>query len=573
MATERQVEANRKNARKSTGPRTHAGKARACLNAVTHGLTAQTLILPDEDPRAYQARLDAWAADLRPCTAYEEGLVRHAVGLSWRLDRADRVQAALITQSIAGHSEDNDRQAREALEDITRRLFPGPATPTPDRPDRPAGPDDPDDPARLVPRLENTADGCRWLLDRWAELRAVVAAGTAWDAGQMTRAIGLLGRRPLDAADDPEVLAIVVACFALDRARPDPFAALWEGLSAREVEYYRQRLLGRRLREAMPASPDEARDVLLEVVDVSMARLEELEAAHRSREAALAELRPVALLFDDTPEGRWVRARQLQYDHAIARIVARFSKARRKGEPMLADPPPRVRRRREPTPPTATTAPAPAPSRRDEIAAARRQRGRKWRTHTVPPHRPPGGRQPSPKVHLPGQPRPKSRRRRQTPEQIRQTARRFARLFKRLGLLLLVAALAMAARSLSASSVANGQARADQNTRSAKVGNGQPGLPVALDLPSSRSSCPSCPSWLNSPSPELVLSSPHPARAGFTPGNRQNEPNSGRFPQHLPGPAPGIAGHTARDRGPPGRRTAPDSISQPSSEVLMQQTR
>ncbi len=52
MASEKQVEANRRNALRSTGPRTADGKARSRLNAVTHGLTAQTLILPEEDPRS-----------------------------------------------------------------------------------------------------------------------------------------------------------------------------------------------------------------------------------------------------------------------------------------------------------------------------------------------------------------------------------------------------------------------------------------------------------------------------------------------------------------------------------------
>ncbi len=475
------------------------------------------------------------------------------MGLSWRLDRAGRVQAELILQSQADEFGDKARQAREAFEDATRRLIPNPGSAGSSQNAIPAGPDDPDDPARLVPRLERTADGCRWLLDRWAELRAIVNAGQAWDAAQMTRALRLLGNRPLDAADDPQVLAIVVACFALDRTRPDPFAVLWEGLSAREVERYRQRLLGRRLRDAMPASPDEARQVLLDVVNEAMDRLEELEATLRRRETEQAALRPAALLFDDTPEGRWVRARQSQYDHAIARIVERFSRARRKGEPMLVDPPPRVRARSKPTAPPTTPTPAPTPSRREEIAAARRQRGRKWRTHTVPPHRPPGGRQPSPKVHLPGHPRPRSRRRRpQTLEQIRQTARRFVRLFKWLGLLLLVAALAIAARSLSASPVANGQAREDLHTRLTTGKSGQPGSPIAVNLPDSRSSCPSCPLWLNFPSPELGrpatrcpdsggLPTYRVARAGFTPGNRQNEPNLGYWPAAPPGISPDFA--------------------------------
>ena len=129
------------------------------------------------------------------------------------------------------------------------------------------GPDDPDDPARLLLRLESTADGCRWLLDRWAELRTVADAGTAWPDEQMVHAIRLLGKRPFDAVDDLQVLTIIVACYVLDRSRPDPFAELWKTTTDREAIYYRERLLGRRLREAKPRSKEHAREVLLEIVD------------------------------------------------------------------------------------------------------------------------------------------------------------------------------------------------------------------------------------------------------------------------------------------------------------------
>ncbi len=149
----------------------------ARLNAVTHGLTAETLILPGEDPRAFQRRLDDWTAQLEPANPFEHDLVRQVATLSWRLDRADRVQDALIADSLGtSHAE----QRRAEVADLGRRLLPPPRVPNFVRRfgvwadlDRLAhrGPDDPDDPPRLLLRLEATADGCRWLLDRWAELR------------------------------------------------------------------------------------------------------------------------------------------------------------------------------------------------------------------------------------------------------------------------------------------------------------------------------------------------------------------------------------------------------------------
>jgi hypothetical protein len=52
MISQRKIEANRKNAAKSTGPRTAQGKANVRLNAVTHGLTGATVVLPHEEEQA-----------------------------------------------------------------------------------------------------------------------------------------------------------------------------------------------------------------------------------------------------------------------------------------------------------------------------------------------------------------------------------------------------------------------------------------------------------------------------------------------------------------------------------------
>jgi hypothetical protein len=46
---------NRANSQQSTGPRTESGKQRSSLNALRHGLTAQSAVLPSEDPAAYEA--------------------------------------------------------------------------------------------------------------------------------------------------------------------------------------------------------------------------------------------------------------------------------------------------------------------------------------------------------------------------------------------------------------------------------------------------------------------------------------------------------------------------------------
>ena len=55
MTTDKQIAANRQNAKNSTGPRTERGKRRSRRNAIRHGLTAETVIDVLEDPAEYEA--------------------------------------------------------------------------------------------------------------------------------------------------------------------------------------------------------------------------------------------------------------------------------------------------------------------------------------------------------------------------------------------------------------------------------------------------------------------------------------------------------------------------------------
>src|SRR4051812_42216475 len=83
-ASPTRVEANRRNAAKSTGPRTLEGKMRASMNNLTHGMCSEARILPGEDPEALQHRLDVWADELDARTEAERLLVEKAVHAAWR---------------------------------------------------------------------------------------------------------------------------------------------------------------------------------------------------------------------------------------------------------------------------------------------------------------------------------------------------------------------------------------------------------------------------------------------------------------------------------------------------------
>ena len=96
MSSFRQIEANRRNARLSTGPVTEEGKRRSRQNALRHGLTAETVIDALEDADDYAAFEMAVTADYDAQSAVERELVLRLASLLWRLRRATAIESGLF---------------------------------------------------------------------------------------------------------------------------------------------------------------------------------------------------------------------------------------------------------------------------------------------------------------------------------------------------------------------------------------------------------------------------------------------------------------------------------------------
>jgi hypothetical protein len=96
MASERQIRANRRNALKSTGPRTAAGKVASSRNALRHGLTAHQVVIEGEDPALFDAVHDRFRREFQPVGPMEDFLVERLAGLAWRLRRVPLFEAALL---------------------------------------------------------------------------------------------------------------------------------------------------------------------------------------------------------------------------------------------------------------------------------------------------------------------------------------------------------------------------------------------------------------------------------------------------------------------------------------------
>jgi len=94
--SERQLTANRENAKNSTGPKTKNGQAVASLNASRHGLFSSRLLLEDEDPAEFHELLADLRATLRPVGAVELGLIERIAVTMWRQRRLMRAETATL---------------------------------------------------------------------------------------------------------------------------------------------------------------------------------------------------------------------------------------------------------------------------------------------------------------------------------------------------------------------------------------------------------------------------------------------------------------------------------------------
>jgi hypothetical protein len=96
MSSAAQVIANAANAQNSTGPRSESGKATSSQNALKHGLTAKTILLPGEDEAAYRAMCAGMFEQFAPANVPEKSLLQLLCDTQWRLQRCGRIEAAIL---------------------------------------------------------------------------------------------------------------------------------------------------------------------------------------------------------------------------------------------------------------------------------------------------------------------------------------------------------------------------------------------------------------------------------------------------------------------------------------------
>jgi hypothetical protein len=113
MTTLVQIAANRRNALRSTGPRSDAGRAIASRNALKHGLTAEQVILFDESREAFEHFYADLIAALKPRGPIENQLAERIVINAWRLRRAYRIESGMFGGARTAWREGSAEQTSE----------------------------------------------------------------------------------------------------------------------------------------------------------------------------------------------------------------------------------------------------------------------------------------------------------------------------------------------------------------------------------------------------------------------------------------------------------------------------
>jgi hypothetical protein len=331
QTSEKKVEANRQNAQKSTGPKTPEGKANSRMNALKHGLTAQSLILATEDAEHYDNRLGQWLDDFEPANAAERALIDLAVQSSWKLERANRHERARASERVRHAADEFEAAEQIRAEEIGRRLLHDPLNRCGSAPKDERTLDlledwfKNDDPPVLHQKLFKSAKGVDWMLRQWVELSDTVDRSGYWHYNDKFRALRLMGKRPQDAMDEFEIAMIFVACHA---AHPGPWP-LWDelhqgrlGMDGKPLYMLRtQYLEGFKYEKKENAVLDLKSIVKREMMKLN-ARKAELDPIHAADKAEAGE----RALLDGSKETALLHRYQSACERTLLRSIAELAK-------------------------------------------------------------------------------------------------------------------------------------------------------------------------------------------------------------------------------------------------------
>ena len=341
------------------GQRLLLGKRRVGQNALKHGLSAKTIVLPHEDAEQYQHRRLTWKRELGPLGDLGDYLAEQLVTISWQLDRANIHERARLAHQISKVPKDKaraktrriDRLMVDLLHEQPEDNHPGPTwsyganrgTKRPSGGSRVIA-----DPAVLIGKLEASLEGCRRLLAEWTKLRDEFQPWLEHDVEPTSqllcreRVIRMLGHR----ADQVEVLVLVepklaVVVNALKFVNDIVVTAFWAQFRAmyhdKDDNYDPPR--DDPSEEPAPSTgptPAQHKAALRAIIDEECTRLSglvarfEAEADETDDEHEGDEQDQLA--FDDSPEGDRLHRYQAHWSRSLLRTIEAIARLKKRGD-------------------------------------------------------------------------------------------------------------------------------------------------------------------------------------------------------------------------------------------------
>jgi hypothetical protein len=298
-SSDRKITANRANASHSTGPRSSAGKAKSRLNALKHGLRSEQIVIPGEDPRAFDAECAAWSADWQPRSHTRAILVERAAVTSWRLRRCVRIEGTRLRQmSLNNLDAFDDAVGKRVLGSVNRLRT---------------------EPAQAVAELLNDAQGITTLIDLWNELADAAESVDGWCEfkSHHDRLFTLMGFHPDTNCED--VGPIGTSSFRLVITN-DP----------KQGEH-----------DDGPLSEEEALEVASELINHCVAKVEELtELLAASRDPDIARFRYADEVgMDLSDAGKQIHRYETTLDRILRSTIGQLIQLEKTGADLAEDDP------------------------------------------------------------------------------------------------------------------------------------------------------------------------------------------------------------------------------------------
>lgn len=174
--SQKRIDANRRNAQKSTGPKTPEGKLRSRRNSLIHGMASRGSVMPAVEEQAVQARYAIFKNDLDPFDDFDRELVHIIATETVRVERI-RLEERAVRDQLSWQAEACwTDERRSEIEVLGRRLK--------------------KNPAEVALKLSMSSQGCDWLIERWEWLLAKLEDGEGWSKRDRALVQDLMGIEP-----------------------------------------------------------------------------------------------------------------------------------------------------------------------------------------------------------------------------------------------------------------------------------------------------------------------------------------------------------------------------------------